>query len=307
MWYNRHVKCLNVIVGLLRGMDSMNARCMGKVLLALLLVLVGLSAQAEDAPEAPLPARPAESSLDFPDEFSDPGKNVAGVEAVVVNPYRSANVGSQVGGIIDRIHFDEGDLIQEGQVVVEINPTRYLLNVQRAQEKLKALEAALTRSEEESKLKAELFEVNALTRQDLIKAETEAEITLHRVGEAKRELDLAVLDLESCTVKAPFTGYLAIRYKQPGEPVERLEKIFSLVDSSRVHAVANVPESLLSQFKKGTEAIYIYSPEKQYRGVVDRVGKLIDPKSRTKRVYLLIDNSEAGLEVGMTGALRLAE
>jgi RND family efflux transporter MFP subunit len=225
---------------------------------------------------------------------------------VVVNPYHSANVASQVAGMIDRINFEEGDYIREGQVIAEIAAARYRLNEQRVDEKLKGLEVALGRLKEEARIKRELFELNAVTRQDLVKAESEAEITRYRVAETKRELELARLDLDSCKIKAPFTGYLAIKYKQPDEAVDRLEKVVSLVDSSKVHAVANVPEHLIPQFTKGTEATYVYSSDKKYDGVVDRVGKLIDPKSRTKRVYLLIDNAGSGLEVGMTGTLELA-
>ena len=48
-------------------------------------------------------------------------------------------------------------------------------------------------------------------------------------------------------------------------------------------------------------------PDKKFTGVVDKVGKLIDPKSRTKRVYLLIDNKDSLLEIGMTGSLKLVK
>jgi RND family efflux transporter MFP subunit len=229
------------------------------------------------------------------------------IEAVVVNPYRSANVGSQVGGSIDRVHFDEGDFIKEGELVVEIDPKRYQLIADRAEERLKGLEVALKRAEEEVRLKGELLGLDATTRQELLKARAEMEVAQARVGEARRELDLAKYDLQCCKIKAPFAGYVAVRYKQPDETVERLEKVFALVDSSKVHAVANVPEILISEFPKGTKAAFTYSPEKRFSGTVDRIGKLIDPKSRTKRVYLLIDNSSGQLEVGMTGSLELVK
>jgi RND family efflux transporter MFP subunit len=232
------------------------------------------------------------------------GKPHASIEAVVVNPHRSANVGSQVGGVIERFHFDEGDLVQEGQVVAEIAPKRYEILVYRAQDKLKAMEVALRQAEEVAQIKGEVFDLDATTRQELLKAKAEADIARARVGEAKRELELASFDLECCKIKAPYTGYLAVRYKQPDETVDRLEKVFSLVDSSKVHAVANVPEMMISEFKKGIEAQFQYSPTKQFRGVVDKVGKLIDPKSKTKRVYILINNSGGELEIGMTGTLR---
>jgi RND family efflux transporter MFP subunit len=298
--------CL-VDCGDFRGYGSMNALPLARVVLAFCLVFVmsAYSINGENTHEAAVEKVPEPPILEFPDDPLDAPQHTVSVEAVVVNPFRSAHVGSQVGGIIDQFYFDEGDLVREGQVVLEINPARYRLNAQRADDKLKGLEVALSRLKEEAALKSELFDLDALARQDIIKAKSEVEMMQYRVGEARKELDLARLDLESCQVKAPFTGYLAIRSKQPGEPAERLEKLFFLVDSSKVYAVANVPESLLSQFPKGTDAVYISSSKQAYKGTVHRIGKLIDPKSRTKRVYLLIDNAGAGLEVGTTGSLQL--
>jgi RND family efflux transporter MFP subunit len=276
------------------------------VLLAcLLLVMFARAAQGQSLSEAP-PEKAAEPlPLSLPIEPLDIPNDVITVDAVGINAFQTAQVGSQVSGIITKFYFEEGDLVSEGQVVLEIDPARYQLNVQRADEKLRGLEVAWKRLEEDVKIKTELFDLDAVSRQDLIKIKTEAEIMKYRVGEARKELELARLDLQSCKVRAPFTGYLAVRFKQPDEPTERLEKIFLIVDSSKVYAVANVPESLLVHFPKGTEALYVSSPTARFKGTVERIGKLIDPKSRTKRIYLLIDNAEARLEVGMTGSLHL--
>jgi len=227
------------------------------------------------------------------------------IEAVVVNPYRSANVGSQVGGVIERFSAEEGDHVKEGQIVVELYDRRYLLMVERARERVNALKVALGRAEEEARIKGEVYELDATTRQEVLKAQSEAEVARYRLAEAKRELDLAEFDLEACKIHAPFTGYLASKFKQPDESVERLEKIFAIVDTSRILAVANVPEEMVWEFRKGAKAVFIYGEGKEFTGRIDRVGKLIDPKSRTKRVYVLIDNRGNELEAGMGGSLRL--
>jgi RND family efflux transporter MFP subunit len=287
----------------------MKALPIGRVALGFFLVLMmsAYSAKGEVERERTFDHSSEQPSFELPDEPLEAPQNIVTVEAAVVNPCQSAHVGSQVSGVIDQFYFEEGDLVREGQVVLQIDPARYRLNAQRAEDKLKGLEVAFKRLKEEAGLKTELFDLDALSRQDFIKATSEQELMQYRVGEARKELDIALLDVESCKVRAPFTGHLAIRYKQPGEPAERLEKIFFLVDSSKVYAVANVPEPLLAQFPKGTEAEYVYSSQKKYKGTVDRIGKLIDPKSRTKRVYLLIDNSGGELEVGMTGSLQLVK
>jgi RND family efflux transporter MFP subunit len=284
----------------------MSFRCLisSLVFLGLVMSFLSCSSAASDQNSEPLPedsdSPPAQA------EAPESSKSYLSIEAVVVNPYRSANVGAQVPGVVQRFYFDEGDLVLEDQVVAEVEPRRYQLMVQRTKAKLKYMEMALKKALEEAQVKTEAFAFDATTRQEIIKAKAEAEMAQAKTDEAQKELELAVLDLDACKVKAPYSGYIAVRYKQPDETVDRLEKVFSLVDSSKVYAVANVPEAVLSRLKKGTEAQFIYPPDKRFKGVVDKVGKLIDPKSKTKRVYLLIDNSENDLEVGMTGTLQIA-
>ncbi len=105
-------------------------------------------------------------------------------------------------------------------------------------------------------------------------------------------------------MKAPFSGYVAVKYKQAFEPVERLEKIFALIDTRKVYAIANVSENLLSKFRVDEPTVFTESSGKRFYGVVERVGKVIDVKSKTKKIFVLIDNPTGELEVGMTGSLR---
>ena len=279
-----------------------------RILLAIFLALLfwATSPQAQTGPEWGPKTRAPELDLDEKTGMVSRPSSGQGlqIEAVVVNPYKSANVGSQVPGIIQKFHFDEGDFVNEGQVVVELDPTRYIYMVERAEERVKALQEALKQAEEEAALKSELVTQDASTKREVLKARSEAEIARHKLYEAQKELDLAVFDLKSCKIAAPFSGHIAVRYKQPDETVDRLERAFAIVDSSKVFAVANVPEDLLNKIKIGDEAVFMHSSKQSFRGQVERIGKLIDPKSKTKRIYMVIDNSAAGLEVGMTGAIK---
>jgi RND family efflux transporter MFP subunit len=278
------------------------------VVLCSIGLLLAAPVPADDEREwLPSAQPPAAGPPAIPNGSSSPEKSSFNIEAVVVNPFRSANVGAQVGGVIDRFYAEEGDFVKEGKVIVEIDPRRYRILADRAKERVLSLEASLKRQEEEAQIKREVFELDATTRQELLRAQSEAEIARYRLTEAKEELRLAIFDLNSCHVIAPFAGYVAAKLKRSDEPVERLERIFTLMDTSQVHAVANIPEEALQYFTKGTQATFVPGPGKDFRGVVDRVGKIIDPKSRTKRVYVLIDNPGNELEVGMTGSLHLSK
>jgi RND family efflux transporter MFP subunit len=248
---------------------------------------------APEIPYAPEPPEPAAPETDFSDSL----------RATTIRPHHSADMASEVSGVIEAIHFQEGDLIQRGQVVVEISTKRYTLLGEKAQEAVRGLVLALERAEQNLKLHRELLSQDATTQQDVLKAETERDVTQTRLNEARKDFEIAQLNLEWCRVKAPFTGYFGDKYKEQFESVERLEKIFSIVDTDKVYALANVAEKLVPKFKKGNSAVFVGPSGKSYPGIVEKVGKLIDPKSKTRKVWVLIDNSKGSLEVGMTGTL----
>ena len=68
--------------------------------------------------------------------------------------------------------------------------------------------------------------------------------------------------------------------------------------------MAYVPEDLMPLFKKGSRAAFNGSSGRQFFGEVEKIEPIIDPKTGTKKIYVLMDNSEQQLEIGMTGSLQ---
>jgi RND family efflux transporter MFP subunit len=267
----------------------------------ILLIFPVLVLSQETAPSASNP--PLEDDISIPD--SNLETNVGDVlEVTIINPFRAANIGADVSGIIEKCYFEEGDYVREGQVIAEISKARYAVQFEKNNEAVNSFQLALKHAEQQVRLFSDLLMKDATTKQELLKAESDRDLAQSRLIQAQKDLEIAKLNLNDCQVRAPFSGHLAFRYKQTFEPVDRLEKILTLVDTSKVYALANVPENRISEFGKGTQASFILSNGKIFHGFVDKVGKVIDVKSKTKRVYVLIDNGRAELEVGMTGSLK---
>lgn len=229
------------------------------------------------------------------------------IEAAVIHPFRTANVGSEVSGVVKAVNYDEGARVEKGDTVCEIDDDRYAITAGKAKTKLRGMELALKTADQELKLQEDLLALGASNLQDVLKARAERDIAREKVQEAREELRLAALNLRACSVNAPFSGYIAVRYKEPYETVERLGRLFAIVDGSKVFAAANLPEKLMPKFKPGTKALFVHATGKKFKGVVNKVGALTDPKSRTRKVYVLIDNSKGDLQIGTTGSIGLEE
>lgn len=275
------------------------------LLLALLATAIpglGVSQATETSPVRVLskvvPHTPPQLGLKTPDAGP-----TAVVDAAIIQPYRSATIGTEVAGVIEAFNFEEGDFVKQGQVIAEISKKRYTANMERARDRVKSLDLALKRARREAQVKDQLLAKGATTTQEALKARAQVEITESEIQEAKQALKLAQLDLTSCEVKAPFAGYINVRHRHEHEPVERLQPLFELVASEKVYAVANVPEGALALFAKGRPAFFSSRSGHKYRGAVSKATKAIDPKSKTRKVYVLIANDKNELELGMSGAL----
>lgn len=240
-------------------------------------------------------------------DVPEAGAKLSGAEirSAVVHPFQASNVPSEVSGIVSGFTHRVGDRVRKGDVVATISSKRYALAVKSAEQRLRADELSLKYAEERVKATEALLSLDWTTTQKLMEARERAALCRARLNESRQLLEAVHLDLDACAVKAPFDGILAVRYKEPFEAIERLEKLFLLIDTAKVYAVASVPEDLLKTFRKGIRASFTQGSGEKAKGTVDRVGTLINPESRTGRVWILIDNPQGIFEVGMTGVLRI--
>ncbi len=224
--------------------------------------------------------------------------------SAVIYPHQSATIGTEVRGILNTVNYKEGRAVEEGGVVAEVSRPRYEAIVGEFQGNLDAVKRTLEQAREEARIQREIYEKRANTFHEVVRADYEVKILEARLEEGRYKLDQAKLNLDACILKAPFSGTIAVLYKDQYEPVDHLEKVFELIDTSLVYARANWPEARLSELEMGRKAVFTYGGE-DFTGAIKRISGLIDPASRTKRVHVLIDNSEGKLQVGMSGTLRL--
>jgi RND family efflux transporter MFP subunit len=224
----------------------------------------------------------------------------------VIYPFQSATVGTEVRGIVDLQNFKEGQTITKGDIVAEISKERYEAIVGEFKGNYEAVVRTLERAREELAIQKELFDKRAATYDDLQKAHSQVEVLEARKGEAIHKLKQAELNLKACVVRAPFSGTISVLYHEPFEVVDNLEKLFGVIDTKKVYARANWPESRLSELAIGKKSQFNYQGQ-VFQGVIEKVASLIDPASKSKRVHVVIDNPDGKLQVGMSGTLTLDE
>ncbi len=231
----------------------------------------------------------------------------------LIEPERTAEIGSQVVGVIETITVERGDRVGKGQVLAMLHAQSERAAVGVAKAKLeadadvKAAEASAAFARQQLKRSEDLFEKNFISRQALDQSRTEADVSQQKLGQAReqkrvadRELGYVQAQLAQRQIRSPFDGIIAERYLSPGERIEEKPLLrLAQVHPLRVQVVA--PVGLYGQIGVGDHAAVL--PEmpngQPHTATVVQVDKIVDPASNTFRVVLHLPNPDLALPAGL--------
>lgn len=125
-----------------------------------------------------------------------------------VEAIKSVNLKPQVTGYVEKVLFQEGSLVNEGDILFIIEQKRYIANVELRQAELASAKANLVRAERDYKRQKSLSSQNYASKATLDTSESNYLQAKAAVAQAEANLDLAKIDLDYTEIKAPITGYI---------------------------------------------------------------------------------------------------
>lgn len=222
-------------------------------------------------------------------------ENVAAVYSgtATLEADEQATVVSQITGVVLDIHAEEGDFVEAGQVLASVETDRYRLQVEQA-------EAALRRLETDFQRKKELFERELVSADDFerVSAELQAQ---------KAAYELARLDLEYTSIRAPLSGYISERMVRAGNLVALHDPVYRITSYDPLLAVLHVPERELRVLRKGLEVSVVLDawPGETFGGEIIRISPVIDPATGTFRVTAAVQDRDDMLKPGLFGRVEI--
>ena len=124
----------------------------------------------------------------------------------VVIPLNSANVGSQVEGVIKRVAFKEGADVKAGQVLFEIDRRPYQAAYEQALANVARDKANAENAANESKRYADLAAKDYVTKEQADQQRANAASTTANVAASTAALSTAKFNLDNTTIRAPISG-----------------------------------------------------------------------------------------------------
>ncbi|GIU76352.1 MAG: resistance-nodulation-cell division efflux membrane fusion protein [Bryobacteraceae bacterium] len=301
---------------------------------AVVIVILLLAACGKRASEAPEPLAAVQVRQAAQLQRAEVIRAGGNVEA-----YESSELGFQVPGRIRRMLVEEGQLVSQGQLLAELDPTDYRLGAEIAEgeaaaaramadkaragvrrQELEQARAAYEQAEDEYRRMKTLFERKSLAPIDFRKIETHWQVARQRYEEAMegarredREAAEAKLRqaeanarlnrkrVEDTQLRAPLAGVVARRLADTGEMVSAGMPVVALMRLHPARVRVGVPEAEIGKVGIGqTARVRIPSLDgREFAAKVELVGFAAEPQSRTFPVRLLAPNPRLELRAGM--------
>lgn len=285
---------------------------------AMFFTAPGGDAQATDPSSKAAPATPVSVAIVEPrdatiwDEFSG---RLEAVERVEVRP--------RVAGAVQAVHFREGAMVKQGDLLITIDPAPYVADVQRAEARVVAAQARLSLAKADLDRARRLWESRTNSQRDLdvrLNAHQEAEANLRA---AQAELQSARLNLSYTEVRAPVSGRVGkleitvgnLVAAGPGAPV-----LTTLVSIDPVYASFNADEQAVMRALKTLSAdsnrytqleripVQMETATSEgtpYQGHLQLIDNQVDTRSGTVRARAVFDNADGRLMPGQFVRLRM--
>ena len=207
----------------------------------------------------------------------------------LVLPFKQVTVSSPVlQDIIQDINVQEGDEVREGQVLAQLRNDKEKLEVQK-------LEKEIERREFEYKAMKTLSAEHMASAEAALEKQTDLE-------EAKIQLKLAQTLLDEKTIHSPLSGIVVKKYKEAGESVDRVEKLFDIVNIDKVYVQFYLDPKFMDKIPPDSKVTVRFpSLPQPYAAIVSFIDPRIDAASGLFRVKLLLDNPNREIKAGMRG------
>jgi len=305
----------------------------GALLFGLILYMGGFFRTGQIGPEdarapAPAPAHPSGKELVAARKVSLPQY----YQAVGTLETRFAGrIEAQITGRVEQVAVRPGDLINKGDLLVEIDDRTLRARYQQARQALngavqqkvqteRAIEAAQA---EEVRVLAEYQRIQsflaaqAATQQEMETIEAQRRQSQAALAQAvaalaaaeagiegaRRQVDEADVALDYTRILSPQNSQVVERHVDPGDLAMPGKVLLTLQDKKTLRLEALVPESLIERLTLG-QGVDVLVADRALKGQVEEIIPAADPRTRSFVVKIALLNHE-GLLPGMFGRLKV--
>ena len=225
-----------------------------------------------------------------------------------IGPVINVQVGSQISGIIRKLYVDFNSVVKSNQVIAEIDPSTYQVNVLKAEADLANAKANLALAQVQARRADSLYTNNLISASDHDTAQAQLQQAEAQVQSDEATLKNAKVQLSYCTIYAPVDGVVISRNVDVGQTVAasfNTPTLFVIAnDLTKMEIDALVSEADIGGVSVGQDVNFTVDayPYRTFRGKVRqlRYGAITNQNVINYDCVVGVDNSDLKLLPGMT-------
>ena len=236
----------------------------------------------------------------------------------------TVEVHPRVNGFVDSVQFTEGARVGKGQLLFQIDPRPFQIEIERLSAELKRAQSKLDFAAAGHARAERLYAQNAIAREEyeqLTSAEAEAAGDL---GSLNAQLHAARLNLEYTHVRSPIDGHVSRAFITPGNLVSSTNLLTTVVSDDPIYAYFDTDEATYLQFaqlersnraqtqaRKGAAApspVFMGLVGEEgypHRGQLDFIDNQVDARSSTIHARAVFDNKDGRFTPGLFARIKL--
>lgn len=269
--------------------------------IALTVLLSGCEAQSDEAMAMPPPPE-----VDVAEVVVEPVTLWESFTGRVASP-ETVDLRPRVSGYIDEVAFEEGELVQAGDLLFQIDPRPYKAREQAARAELALANSQLELARSEAGRAKTLLESRAISREEYDQRNAALMSARARVQAAQAALDTAELDLQYTRVTAPVSGRAGRALVTRGNLANADQSLLTTVVSvDPVHVYFEADEKsafnsqqLLANGQSRNVRISLGDEgSRQYQGELDFVDNHLNPGTGTLQYRAVLNNPDGLIRPG---------
>jgi len=202
-----------------------------------------------------------------------------------IEPNEIVDLHSEISGIVEAIHFEEGSQVSSGQVLMKINDSE--LRAQLAQAQTKNSLAA--ENERRARL---LLEKEAISQEEYDVASAEYKTT-------KSQIQLLEAQLNKTVIRAPFSGTIGLRSISKGSFITPTTEIAQVVNTNKLKISFSIPERYANKVKINNTIQFSFQGDTlKHIARVYATEPVVEASTRTLGVKAIVDNVNSKLVPG---------
>jgi RND family efflux transporter MFP subunit len=190
-------------------------------------------------------------------------------------------VSPDVSALVTEVRVKDNQIVKKGDVLFVLDRPRFELALRQSEAAVASAEVALAQAKRENERNRNLKDL--ATTEQVEEGQSKVDQLAAQLNSARVQRDLARLNLDRTTVRAPVNGIVTNVELRPGDYASAGHQVLALVDSDTIHVDGYFEETKLPSIRVGDRAlVHIMGIKAELAGTVESIDAGIEDRERSQ-------------------------